>query len=708
MVDYSWPEPEKRSLIGNRISRLDGPAKSTGAAKYPSDIRRSGILCGKFLTSPHAHAKIVSIDVSAARSMPGVKAVRVIQDAGSEIQWAHDEIACVAAVSEDIARDALAAIRVEYEVLPHFVTEEHVDQAPTTKPGREKTTGDPETAFGQAAATVEHELGIPMINHCCLEPHGQVTEWDGDNLTAWASTQAVSTLGFQFAGPLEIPASSVHVMTQYMGGGFGSKFSVERVGIEGAKLAREAGAPVKLFLERDHELAVGGHRPSAWAKIKAAADSEGNVIAWDSESWGSGGLPGTGSTPLPYVFKIPNSKVRHISVPTNFAGAKSWRAPNHPQAAFLTMSVMEDLAAELEMDPLEFFRKNLPLVASNEKVYEEELGLAADLMEWKANWTPRGSGSGSIRRGLGLSIHTWGGKGHRSACEVTVHPDGSVEARIGSQDLGTGTRTVIAAVLADTFGLPIDGVTVHLGDNRFPNSGPSGGSTTVGGVSASTRRAAQDAVFQVFEKVAPDLGAAPEELEAAAGRVFVASAPDRGMTWVEAASKIGLSPLTVNGRNPGKGQLTDGGVGGVQMADVSVDIETGVVKMNRMVAVQDVGLVINFKLAESQLFGALIMGVGSALYEERIPDPHSGRLLNPNMEFYKLAGLGDVGEFKVHLMSGPGYDERGVIGIGEPPSVSPVAAIGNAIANAVGTRVPYAPFTPARVLAALEQKGASA
>ena len=249
--------------------------------------------------------------------MPGVKAVRVIQDAGSEIQWAHDEIACVAAVSEDIARDAVRAIRVEYEVLPHFVTEEHVDRAPVTKPGREKTTGDPDTAFGQAAVTVEHALGIPMINHCCLEPHGQVTEWEGDNLTAWASTQAVSTLAFQFAGPLEIPASNVHVMTEYMGGGFGSKFSVERVGIEGARISRLAGAPVKMFLERDHELAVGGHRPSAWAKIKAAADSEGNVIAWDSQSWGSGGLPGTGSTPLPYVFKIPNSRVRHVSVPTN-------------------------------------------------------------------------------------------------------------------------------------------------------------------------------------------------------------------------------------------------------------------------------------------------------------------------------------------------------------------------------------------------------
>ncbi len=709
MVDYSWPEPDKRALIGKRISRLDGPAKSTGGAKYPSDIRFDNLLYGKFLTSPHAHARIVSIDVEAARSMPGVKAVRVVQDAGSEIQWAHDEIAAVAATSEDIAFDAVQAIRVEYEVLPHYVTEGDLEAAPLTKPGSERVTGDLDAGWAAATATVEGSLSIPMVNHCCLEPHGQTVIWDGENLTAYCSTQAVSTLGFQFGGPLKIPASNVHVLTEYMGGGFGSKFSVERWGIVCAELARDAGQPVKLFLERDHELAVGGHRPSAFAKIKAGADSEGNLVAWSSESWGSGGLPGTGTTPLPYVFKIPNRSHKHISVPTNFAGAKAWRAPNHPQAAFLTMSILEDLAAELEMDPLELFRKNLSMVAGDRgPTYEEELTIAADLMEWKANWRPRGSGSGVMRRGLGLSIHTWGGKGHRSACEVTVHPDGGVEARIGTQDLGTGTRTVIAAVLAETFGLAIDEVKVHLGDNRFPNSGPSGGSTTVGGVSSSTRRAAQDALFEVFEKVAPELNASADELEAFGGRVFVRGEPDRGLSWSDAAAKLGLNPITVNGRNPGKGQLNDGGVGGVQMADVNVDMETGVVKINLLVAVQDVGLVINQKLAESQLFGALIMGVGSALYEERIPDPHTGRLLNANMEFYKLPGLGDVGEFKVHLMTGPGYDERGVIGIGEPPSVSPVAVIGNAVANAIGVRVPHAPFTPDRVLAALAEKGGQA
>ena len=335
-------------------------------------------------------------------------------------------------------------------------------------------------------------------------------------------------------------------------------------------------------------------------------------------------------------------------------------------------------------------------------MYDEELGIAADLMDWGGNWTPRGAQTGAIRRGLGLSMHQWGGRGHRSNCEVKVHPDGAVELFMGTQDLGTGTRTVVAMVLADTFGLRLEQVRVHIGDSRYPQSGPSGGSSTVGGVSSSTRRAAQDALAEVFAKVAPELGVEVDQLEARGGRVFVARDPSRGLSWKDAASRLGAVPISVSGRNPGPGKLTDGGVGGVQMADVSVDVETGVVKINRMVAVQDIGLVVNHKLAESQMFGALIMGVSSALFEERIADPISGRLLNPDMEFYKLAGIGDVGEFKVHLMTGPGYDERGVIGIGEPPVISPLAAIGNAVANAIGARVTQAPFTPARVLAALE------
>jgi xanthine dehydrogenase YagR molybdenum-binding subunit len=369
------------------------------------------------------------------------------------------------------------------------------------------------------------------------------------------------------------------------------------------------------------------------------------------------------------------------------------------------MSALEDAAAALNMDPYDFFQKNIEMTGQRAQVYSDELKMAGDLIGWKKNWHPRGDKSaGSIKRGLGLSIHTWGGQGHPSDCDLTIQPDGSIELKMGTQDLGTGTRTALNIIVADTLGLPMDAVKISIGDSRYPTSGGSGGSTTIGGISASSRRASLDALDQIFAKAAPALDAKPEDLEAVSGTIRVKSNPSKSLTWAQACSKLGATPLTVRGKNPGPGNLGSQGVGGVQMADISVDIETGVVRMNKMVSVQDCGLIIDLKTAESQVYGALIMGVCYALYEEKIMDAKTGRMLNPNMEFYKLAGIADIGELVVHMMTGKGYDERGVIGLGEPPVVSPGAAISNAVANAIGVRVPYLPLTPDRVLAALDQQ----
>ena len=709
MPEYNWPEPNKRRHIGTRTSRLDGPDKTTGHAKYSYDVNRPGMLFAKILRCPHAHAKITKLDVSPAKNMAGVKSVRVIQDVGTEIQWELDEIVAVAATSEEVADDAIRAIQIEYDLLPHFVTEEHKNKAPSSEVAKEESTGDPDAAAAAAEVKIEGYYGLPAITHCCMESHGQVCEWeDQDHLTAWCSTQAVSGLPGQFGDKLEIPTSNVRVITPYMGGGFGSKFSADRWGIDCAEMSREAKAPVKLFLERNAELAVAGDRPSAYARIKVGAKKDGTLTYWASESWGSGGISGSrGSPPLPYVIEVPNRSQKHISVVTNSATARAWRAPNHPQACFLTMAALEDLAAELKMEPLEFFLKNVDLMGERSDIYESELKKCAELIGWKERWHPRGEGKSPIKQGLGLALHTWGGRAHQSNCEVVVYPDGNVEAKLGSQDLGTGTITVIAMVLAETFGLGLHDVKVHIGDSRYPASGGSGGSTTVGGVSSSTRRAALNALAQVFEKVAPGLDATADQLEIGKGTIQVKGNPDRSLTWRKAAARIGPTPITASGKNPGPGKLNDSGVGGVQMADVSVDVETGIVKINRLVAVQDCGLIIDLKTAESQVYGALIMGAAYALMEEKILDPVSGRMLNADMEFYKLPGIGDVGKLEVHMMTGERHDKRGVIGLGEPPVISTGAAISNAVANAIGVRVPYLPLTPDRVLDALAKGGAA-
>jgi len=708
MADYQWPEAGKRSLIGKRISRLDGPIKASGRAKYTYDVNRSGMLFGKMVLSPYAHARIVSVDTSAAEKMPGVKAVQIMMEPGKEILWAGQEIAAVAAETEEQAGDAARAIRVKYDKLPHLVHDvEPAKAGSRASQASEQTDGDPEQGFREAEVTCEGQYGIATITHCCLESHGQVTEWQGDNLTVWASTQNVYGLSGEYATALNIPRGNVEVLTPLMGGGFGSKFPADTWGIAGAQLAKKAGRPVKMMLERDHELMVGGARPSLRAKVRIGAKKDGTLTAWQAEAWGTSGPGRSGPPNLPYVVRIPNRRTRYTPILTNIGPSRPWRAPNHPQMCLITMSALEDLAGKLGMDPVELLLKNIHMTGSLAKTYTEELHKAAELMDWKKKWHPRGDKTpGPIKRGLGVSLHTWGGGGHASTCSCTIHPDGSVEVSLASQDLGTGTRTVIAIVAAETFGLPLEAVKVNIGDSRLPPSGASGGSTTVGGVSSSTRRAATNALNELLAKVAPSFGVDAEQLEAVNGKIQAKGEASKAIAWKQACAKLGATPITAQGQR--SQDLISAGVGGVQMAEVTVDVETGVVRIEKLVAAQDCGLIIDLKTAESQVYGACIMGVCYALYEEKIMDEQTGRCLNPDMEFYKLAGIGDVGEIVVHMMTGPGYDERGVIGLGEPPVISPGAAISNAVANAIGVRVPSLPLAPDKVLAALEGKGGAA
>ena len=784
MPDYGWPDAEHRTQIGKRITRVDSPLKVSGRAKYTYDYHGKGMLFAKVVRSPYAKAKIVSIDISAAEKLPGVKAVEIVQKPGTIAQWAGDDVVAVAAIDESTAEDAARLVKVQYQHMPHLVSDaeppagaaeaagplsddEVWDAVDNQMPDRQlieylaqhgitfhpdedmlkelkgdgasdavldairkaqyhnpmpgaghsnyqkaaaQTAGDPDKAFSEAEVVAEGIYGVPLIAHCCLESHGSVSEWpDKDHLFTHISTQNVSGIPGQMAEPLGVPASNVRVHQDNIGGGFGSKFAADRWDITAARLSKKAGGvPVRLMLERDSELEVAGARPSAFARVKVGAKKDGTVTAWQSQSWGTGGPAGGSMPPIPYIFNIPNQHKEHTAIRTNIGPARAWRAPNHPQAAGITMCALDDLAAKLNMDPMDLWLKNLEITGPRKDVYREELGIASELMGWKDKWRGRGQNvSGPVARGLGLSIHTWGGRGHASDCDLTIHPDGSVDIKLGSQDLGTGTRTVILAVAAETLGIPIDGINLMIGDTLYPPSGGSGGSTTVGGVSSSTRRAAVDARDALLAKVAPSLNAQPNDLEAVNGTVRVKSDPSKSLSWKQACSKLGAVPVTVRGKNPDKGKppdLTNSGVGGVQMAEVEVDSETGVVKVRKMVAVQDCGLIINVKTAESQVYGALIMGISYALYEEKIYDNNTGRMLNPNMEFYRLAGIDDIPELVVHMMTGKGYDERGVIGLGEPPVISPGAAISNAVANAIGVRVPFLPLTPDRVLGALGQK----
>ena len=707
MPDYSWPPMENRRVIGRRMSRLDGASKASGRAKYGSDINRPGMLFGALVTCPHAHARIKSIDTGAAEKTKGFAAAHIMTEPGAEIQWAGWEVVAVAAETEELARDAARAVKVEYEVLPHFVREEDLAKAGAqAKASGEQITGDPDQAFQQAEVVSEGLYGIPVLTHCCMEAHGQVIEWKGDQMEYWPSTQNVSGIGGDLAKQLKLPATNIHVMQEAMGGGFGSKFSSDRWAAACAELSRKSGGrAVKLFLDRATELQIAGNRPSHFARIKLGAKKDGAITGWQSESWSTGGITGGGMPQIPYVYtNIPNQRKNHSAVRVNAGPQRAWRAPNHPAASYLTCCAIDDLAAKANLDPLEVFATNAGYTARAE-VYRYQLQKAAALIEWKKLWHPRGDpAKGHIKRGLGIGVATWGGAGHPSNCRAVIHPDGSVEVELGSQDLGTGTRTIIAMVAAETLGLPVGAIKVKIGDNKYPQSGASGGSTTVGGVSASTRKATMNALEKVLAAAAPALGTTPDQLEAVGGKIQVKGAPAKSLAWKAACAKLGVAPVTEMGAHDPKNPmgLSTGNVGGVQISHVAVDTETGIVKIIKHVVVQDCGLIINPKTAESQCYGAAIMGICGALYEERVMDQQTGRMLNVDFDYYKLAGIADIGEIVVHLDIRPEHDKRGVIGLGEPPVVPPVAAIANAVANAIGVRVPVVPVTPDKVLAALE------
>src|SRR5579862_6821099 len=296
MADYKWPPAEKRTLIGKRISRIDGPWKSSGRIKYTYDVKRDGMLQGKMVYSSQAHAKITAIDTSEAEKMPGVKAVQIMSPVGLEVMWEGQEILAIAAETEDQARDAARKVKISYEPLPYLVDDAMPAEAGAqfTKQLSEKTTGDPNAALQEAGLVLSQgTYGCGVITHCCMESHGQVAEWQGDKLVVWASTQAVSGIGGELVDGLggnniKVAANQIEVICPVMGGGFGSKFGADSWGVACAALAKKAGRPVKMMLERDQELMVAGARPSMYASVKVGAKKDGTLEVWDSESWGTG------------------------------------------------------------------------------------------------------------------------------------------------------------------------------------------------------------------------------------------------------------------------------------------------------------------------------------------------------------------------------------------------------------------------------------
>ncbi len=726
-----WDPSAKLAIVGTRVPRLDAAAKASGEARFSIDVRLPGLLYARILRSPWPAATVKSIDLAPALKLPGVRAAVALAEPGEKVRFAGQEVAAVAADTPERVGDALAAIVVVYEQRPFVVG---IDAA--SKPGaplvfegraeqrtsageveerksglprkgnvmgpRQSGRGNVEAGFRQADAVVEATYVTQVQLHTALETHGLVAHWDGGDLKIWASTQGIFSVRDELAESLKIPASRIQVITEYMGGGFGAKFGARIEGITAARLAKQAGAPVKLFLDRKEEQVATGNRPSSIQWIKAGATKDGKLTALYLIARGTGGTNGgTGTSgPIKNVYACPNLKVEEYDVFTNAGPSAAFRAPGHPQGAFALEATMDELAGKLGIDPLEFRMKNDP-----SEVRREEFRIGAEKIGWKTRDARRTTEDPAIRRGIGVGAAIWydtGSTGPRAT--VAINRDGSAEVEHGVQDLGTGSRTMVAIVAAEELGIPLEKVSVRIGNTRMPFGPASGGSTTTPSSAPTIRRAAWQAKQKMAAAVAKEWKVPAASVSIEGGTVTASGEPARKASWEEACK---LLPEEGVSATADRADNNEGAwkrfICGAQFAEVLVDTETGKVTVKKVVAVHDCGLAINALTTESQIQGGIIQGLSYALYENRVLDRGSGRVLNPNVEEYKIAGSHDCPEIETVIVPvWTGVNNTQSTGIGEPATVPTAAAIANAVSHAIGARITKLPIGPEVVLAAVD------
>ncbi len=707
-----WGPNDKHTLLNHHLPRVDGPVKVSGVAQYTYDQRLPDMLYARVLQAPHAHARILSIDTAAAKQIQGVRAVVSATDEGAPaprdaatkqpvVLFAGMPVAAVAATTPEIAEDALRAIKVKYEVLPHVVRAEDAmkEGAPKVESGGnlepKDKRGDPEKVAADLAkceVVIEAEYRTPIVHHASLETHGHVVDFrGGDTATVYASTQGTFTIPGDAAKELGLPQSAVTAVVEHMGGGFGSKFGI---GIEGqlaCRLSKLAKAPVHLMLTRKDEFLFAGNRSGSWQKLKAGANRDGAIVALNALQYQLGGVADGSQAGQPYVYEVANSFRERIAIHTHEDGSRAMRAPGHPQACFAIESLVDELAYKIGMDPIEFRKKNL-----KDPVYHRQLDRGAREIGWeRRNKTP-GGGAGPLKRGMGCAVGTWGGGGNNQCkVDVTIARDGSVTAAVGSQDLGTGTRTFIRAIVAEELGLKMNDVIEQIGSSKLGRANASGGSTTAASLAPSVKDAAVKARLAFAERVAPLLGGAkPEEITFFGGAV---RAGERSLPWKQACAALPAAGIVAHGE--WVSSLQASGVHGVCFAEVEVDVETGHVRPIKMVHVQDIGLPLNRLALESQINGGMIQSLGMALWEERVMDADLGIQLNPGFGDYKFPGALEMPEL-VSIIDDEDTREA-VIGVGEPALIPAVAAVPNAVYNACGVRVRELPITPDKLLMSL-------
>jgi CO/xanthine dehydrogenase Mo-binding subunit len=739
-------------VVGRPLPRIDGYERLSGAAVYPSDVVLPEMLYGAFVRCPHAHARVTRVDAAAAARMPGVRAVITGATPAADLRWyygpkvftklfdpecrfAGEAVAAVAAETPQQAWDAARAVAVEYDVLPFVVDEHKALEAGTVavQPGGNRVgepvtyaRGDVAAGFAAADKVLEATYSTAAEIHTPMELHGCVASWDGPRLTIWESTQGVYPVQQRVAAALDMPLANVRVIGRYMGGGFGSKLQADKYDLAAAVLAKLAARPVKLFLTREESFVCVGNRPPMTMRLKAGVKHDGTLTALEMTVLGTGGAYPAGGTSLGDwlvrdLYLCPNVRTEMTDVYINGGPARAFRAPGHPQGAWALEQMMDALAAAIGMDPVALRLKNIPKVsqARGDQPYTST-GLDRCLTEGAAafGWSQarrRAKGEGPVKRGVGMAAGMWvaGGGGPPSTIVVKLFADGSANLNMGASDLGTGTKTVMAMVVSEELGVPLDRIEIENADTGTTQyATASGGSKTVPTEAPAVRDAAL-AVKRQLLAIASDELKAPADALRIEGDELVSSADPavrRKIARLDGLQRRGvIVGVGTRGPNP-EGKIVNPFA--AQFCEVEVDTRTGEVRVLRFLSANDSGRVMDHLTYESQVIGGITMGIGLGLTEQRVFDRQTGTMINANWHDYKIPTAMDVPADIVALPIETPDDEAnstGAKGLGEPVTIPTAAAIANAVHDAVGVRVLDSPISPMRLaplLAAARKGGA--
>jgi len=750
------PTPWKDTrIIGKAVPRVDAYERVSGSAVYPSDVSLPNMLYGAILRCPHPHARVKKIETGKAQSMSGVHVVISAQTPAADVPWTYsssgikiesklfdshcrfegETVAAAAAESPYLAWDAVRAVDVAYELLP-AVSDERVALDPKAAaaqedgnrvgPPRSYERGDVAKGFAEADVVLEENYRTECEIHTPMELHGCVANWDGDRLTIWESTQGVYRVQQNVAQTLNLPLSKVRVIGHYMGGGFGSKLQAGKYTIIAALLARITGRPVKMILSREETYLAVGNRPPSNMTLKAGVKRNGTLTALDFACTGTGGAYPAGGTSLVDwqvrdLYKCPNVRTTCTDVYINAGPARPFRAPGHPQGSWSLEQMLDALAEAIDMDPVDLRLKNIALYSQardgqppyTSTGFRECLTEGARAFGWKEarERIAATSSREEIRRGVGMAGGVWiAGAGRPpSTIILKLFADGSVNLNMGASDIGTGTKTVMALVVAEELGVKPEFIQIeHADTGTTQYATPSGGSKTVPTEAPAVRAAAISLKQQLLEIAARDLAVDPASLSFRAGSIVSRNDPSKKISFTKLSGlqKRGVVVgIGYRGPNP-ENKVTNPFA--AQFCEVEVNTATGEVRIIRFLGAHDSGRVMSRLTYDNQVFGGITMGIGLAMTEARVLDKNlTGKMVNRNWHDYKLPTTLDVPQDMICLPIEPDDTEAnttGAKGLGEPVTIPTAAAVANAVYHATGVRITQTPINPVQLCRLLAER----